>query len=87
MNHSIIYFLPDGEEIDISKIKSIGTLKSVRSKDFANLAYWYFTIFFKDGTSKEIEEGFFYGDWNKVKIELQMIRDEIIQLFNNFKFV
>jgi hypothetical protein len=54
MNHSIIYLLPDGEEIDISKIKSIGTLKSVRSKDFASLGYWYFTIFFKDETSKEL---------------------------------
>jgi hypothetical protein len=87
MNHSIIYLLPDGEEIDISKIKSIGTLKSVRSKDFASLGYWYFTIFFKDETSKEIQEGYFYSDWSKVKIELQMIRDEIIQLFNNFKSV
>ena len=82
-----IYILPDGEEIDISKIKSIGTLRSVRSKDFHSLAYWYFTIFFKDGTSKEIQEGYFYSDWSKVKIELQMIRDEIIQLFNNFKSV
>ncbi|MDO9576327.1 MAG: hypothetical protein Q7J16_00405 [Candidatus Cloacimonadales bacterium] len=83
MNHSKIYFLPDGEEIDLSKIKSIGTLKSVRSIDFKSLGYWYFTIVFKDGTLKEIQEGYFYRDWGKAKIELQLIRDEICLLFIN----
>lgn len=79
MNRSKVYILPDGEEIDLSKIESIGELKSVRSKDFRSLGYWHFTIFFKDGTSIEIQEGYLYSDWIKVKIELQMIRDEILK--------
>ena len=79
MNQSKIYILLDGEEIDLSKIKSIGILKSVRSQDFTSLGYWYFTIVFKDGTSKEIQEGYFYSGWGKAKIELQLIRDEILK--------
>jgi hypothetical protein len=82
-----IYILPDGEEIDLSKIESIGELKSIRSKEFRSLGYWYFTILFKDGTSEEIQAGYYYSDWVKVKIELQIIRGKIIQLFNNFEFV
>lgn len=79
MNRSKIYILPDGEEIDLSKIKSIGTLKSVRSQDFESLGYWYFTIVFKDETSKEIQEGYFYSDWGKAKMELKMIRNDILK--------
>ncbi|KQC03640.1 MAG: hypothetical protein APR54_02470 [Candidatus Cloacimonas sp. SDB] len=79
MNQSKIYILPDGEEIDLSKIKSIGTLKSVRSKDFKSLGYWCFTIVFKDETSQEIQEGYFYSDLGKAKIELQMIRVNILK--------
>ena len=79
MNQSKIYILPDGEEIDLSNIKSIGELKSVRSKDFSNLGYWYFTIVFRDGTLKEIQEGYLCSDWIKAKIELQMIRNKILE--------
>ena len=86
MKHSIMC-LPDGEEIDLLKVKSIGTLRSVRKRTFMSLGYWYFTIFFKDGTSKNIREYYFYSDWFEVKNKLQMIRDEIIQLFNKFKSV
>ena len=81
------YILPDGEEIDVSKIESIGELKSVRSKEFRSLGYWYFTILFKDGKSEEIQAGYYYSEWGNVKMELQIIRGEIIQLFNNFEFV
>ncbi len=77
-----IYILPDGEEIDLSNIKSIGELKSVRSKDFSNLGYWYFTIVFKDGTLKEIQEGYLCSEWIKAKIELQKIRNEISKRFD-----
>jgi hypothetical protein len=79
MNQSKIYILPDGEEIDLLKVKSIGAIKSVRSKDFSSLGYWCFTIFFKDETSEEIQEGYLYSDRIKAKIELQMIRDDILK--------
>ena len=79
MNQSKIYILPDGEEIDLSNIKSIGELKSVRSKDFSNLGYWYFSIFFKDGNSKDIQEGYFYSDWDEVENKLKNIRNEILE--------
>ena len=79
MNQSKIYILPDGEKIDLSRIKSIGTLRSVRSKEFKSLGYWCFTIFFKDETSEEIQEGYLYSDRIKAKIELQMIRDDILK--------
>ncbi len=74
-----IYILPEGEEIDLSNIKSIGELKSVRSKDFSNLGYWYFSIFFKDGNSKDIQEGYFYSDWDEDKSKLKKIRDNILR--------
>ena len=79
MNQSIIYILPDSEEIDLSKIKSIGELKSIRSKDFSNLGYWYFTIFFKDGTSIEIQEGYLHSNWDEVENKLKKIRDDILE--------
>ncbi|MHA1919041.1 MAG: hypothetical protein DRH89_08855 [Candidatus Cloacimonadota bacterium] len=79
MNQLKIYILPDGEEIDLLKVKSIGAIKSVRSKDFSSLGYCYFTIVLKDGTSKEIQEGYLYSDWIKAKIDLQMIRDDILK--------
>ena len=79
MNQSKIYILSDGEEIDLSNIKSIGELKSVRSKDFSNLGYWYFSIFFKDGNSKDIQEGYFYSDWDEDKSKLEKIRDDILK--------
>ena len=78
---SKIYILPEGEEIDLSNIKSIGELKSVRSKDFPNLGYWYFSIFFKDGTSIEIQEGYLYSNWDEVENKLQKIRDEILKRY------
>ncbi len=74
-----IYILPDGKEIDISKIKNIGDLESVKSRDFTSLGYWYFTIYFKDGTSMNIREYYFYSDWVEVKNNLQKIRDEILK--------
>ena len=80
-----IYILPDGKEIDISKIKNIGDLISVKSRDFSSLGYWYFTIFFKDETSINIREYYSYSDWIEVKNELKKIRDEIIQHFNDHK--
>ena len=79
MKQSKMYILPDSEEINLLKIKSIGTIKSVRSKDFTNLGYWYFTIIFKDETSMEIQEGYLYSDWNKAKVELQKIRNDILK--------
>ena len=79
MNQSKIYILSDGEEIDLSNIKSIGELKSVRSKDFSNQEYWYFSIFFKDGNSKDIQEGYFYSDWDEDKSKLKKIRDDILK--------
>jgi len=72
------YILPDGEEIDLSKIKSIDALKSVSSRTFVSFGYWYFTIYFIDETSKEIRKDYFYSDWGKVKNELQKIRDHIL---------
>ena len=78
---SKIYILHEGEEIDLTNIKSIGELKSVRSYDFGILGYWFFTIFFKNGTSEEIQEGYFYNDCGKVKIELRKIRDDILKSF------
>ncbi len=85
MNQSKVYILPDGEEIDLSQIKNIGDLKSVRSKSFTSLGYCTFTIKFKDGTLIEISEGYFFYDWIKSKLKLQKIRDEIIQHFNDLK--
>ena len=76
---SKLYILPDGKEIDLSKIKSIGTLKSVQSRTFTRLGYWYFTIFYKDGTKEEIQKGYFYSDWSEVKIKLKKSRDEILK--------
>ena len=81
MNQSKIYILPDGEEIDLSNIKSIGELKSVRSKDFSNLGYWYFTIVLKDGTLKEIQEGYLHSNWDEVENKLKKIRDDILKSF------
>ena len=74
------YILPDGKEIDISKIKSIANLKNIRSRSFLSFGCWSFKIYFINGTSKEIRKDYFYSDWGKVKNQLQTIRDEILEL-------
>lgn len=79
MTQSKIYILPDSEEIDLSKIEFVSELKSVRSNDFSSLGYCYFTVFFKDGTSTDIQEGYFYSDLGKTKIKLHKIRHEILK--------
>ena len=75
----IMYILQDSDEIDFSQIKNIGDLKSVKYRTFSSLGYWYFTVFFKDGTSKKIREYYSYSDWVEVKNNLQKIRDEILK--------
>ena len=74
-----IYTLPNGDEIDISKIKRIGTLKSVRLQSLMSLGYWHFTIYYENGTSKKIRENYFYSDWGEKKSKLQMIKDDILK--------
>jgi len=48
-----LYILPNGEELDLSKIDSIDEVKSVRSRTFKRLGYWYFIIYFNDKTKKD----------------------------------
>jgi len=71
------FLLPNGEEIDLSLIESIGVLSSVRSKKLTRLGYWSFTIYLKDGTTRQYSEDYSYYDWSKVKHKLEKVQEAI----------
>jgi len=73
------YILPNGEELDLSKIDSIDEVKSVRSRTFKRLGYWYFTIYFNDKTKKDYAEDYDYYNWIKVRHRLENIQEEILE--------
>ena len=80
---SKIFILPKGKKIDLTKIRKLGELKSVRSGNLSRLGYWYFTIYYKDRTSYDVEIDYSYNDWGISKRTLQKTKDEISEVMIN----
>ncbi len=82
----MIYTLPDGRQVDLSKVESISKIRDYGQVD--NIVQKYLIGFSIRLTNKEIIEVkdiYHYSDWSEVKLRMNKLREDIINQWKSMQ--
>ena len=81
----MLYMLPNGKEIDITKVRSISQIRDIdSSSDIITDSKIGFTISCKGRELIEVSEPYHYADWGPVKMRMKQLRDDLINKIREF---
>jgi len=82
----MLYSLPDGKQIDLSKVSEIGSIRDLghdpSSIDASLIA---FNVRLKNGIVIKVSKQYHYNDWVQAKKELDVIYHQLKNSYDEFK--
>ena len=81
-----MYILPDGRQIDLSKVESISKIREYGQVEHIVEKHLIgFTIHLKNKEIIEVKDLYHYSDWSEVKRRMNKLREDIIDNWNKMK--